>query len=62
MVKKQKKEAVPTPGSSEAVAQGCTCPVTDNRYGAGILIGKDLCFYHFDGCPLHGTNKEKPHG
>ena len=41
----------PNPGSKEAEAQGCTCPVIDNGYGKGC--------YKVDGfiinmkCPLH---------
>lgn len=47
----------PTPGSDEAVTNGCTCPVLDNGRGRGA--------YQIDGvwqhwvssdCPLHGRN------
>lgn len=41
------------PGSDEAVAQGCTCPVMDNRRGAGIT--RDV-FWINDACPLHGID------
>lgn len=27
----------PPPGSHEAVAKGCICPVEDNKYGAGVV-------------------------
>lgn len=46
----------PNPGSPEAVAQGCTCPVIDNHHGKGVPIGKDGAplFWHSAKCPLHG--------
>jgi len=44
------------PGSKEAVASGCKCPVIDNHYGRGIRDdGKQ---YIISGlCPLHGSKK-----
>lgn len=42
----------PAPGSADAIEQGCTCPVLDNRYGDGWL-GADRHVIAFD-CPLHG--------
>lgn len=44
----------PNPGSPEATAQGCTCPVMDNHYGAGFLYGGERVFYMNMECPLHG--------
>ena len=44
------EEEVPTPGSPEAVAQGCTCPVMDNGHGAG----RGGLFWTSGDCPLHG--------
>jgi len=50
----------PTPGSDEAVAQGCTCPVADNAYGLGLFGiyhgGPDdaRLFWVNEDCPLHG--------
>lgn len=41
----------PKPGSREAVAQGCTCPVMDNCHGRGYLGGPH--FIMVEGCPLH---------
>jgi len=50
----------PTPGSPEAVAKGCTCPVIDNRYGKGVR--SDRAEYWVNGgCPLHRFNAEPTH-
>ena len=44
----------PTPGSDEAVAQGCTCPVLDNGRGRGAYqVGGEWQFWVSTGCPLH---------
>lgn len=40
------------PGCQAAIAQGCTCPATLNRYGRGTLHGKPP-FYFSKDCPLH---------
>ena len=44
------------PGSPEAIEQGCTCPVFDNRKGRGCWLtdkdGKPL-YYINEKCPLH---------
>lgn len=47
------KSDAPTPGSDEALAQGCTCPVVENDRGRGsyradFVIDLD--------CPIHGEN------
>lgn len=42
----------PNPGSPEATAQGCTCPVIDNGRGAGAW-GDPGLFWRTLGCPLH---------
>lgn len=44
------------PGSPEAIAAGCTCPVIDNHHGKGIptRAGERL-FWYDSTCPLHGT-------
>jgi hypothetical protein len=47
----------PTPGSTEAVKQGCKCPVIDNRYGRGIRDGSDEFWFNLT-CPLHGFSAE----
>jgi len=44
----------PNPGSDEAVAQGCACPVMDNCKGQGIGAG---LFWINQECPLHGTHR-----
>ncbi len=46
------KDEVPNPGSEEAVSQGCTCAVTDNRYGKGIIWGGEKCWYITEDCPF----------
>ena len=57
------KKAIPNPGSDEALAQGCTCPVLDNNHGAGEpgFLGIPLggtSFWMTDGCPVHSSIKE----
>jgi hypothetical protein len=44
----------PTPGSDDAIAQGCTCPVLDNGRGRGAyqIDGKRQFWIAF-GCPVH---------
>lgn len=42
----------PKPGSDEAVALGCTCPVLDNGHGKGRADGN---FWISGNCPLHGV-------
>jgi hypothetical protein len=41
------------PGSDEAVAAGCKCPVLDNRSGWGSSYGKGKFWMNAD-CPIHG--------
>jgi len=48
----------PNPGSEAAQAQGCTCPVIDNRYGKGIRDGSDEFWFNLT-CPLHGFDAEE---
>lgn len=48
----------PDPGSTEARAQGCTCPVLDNAHGRGWMGGVkdengDTIFVYTAGCPVH---------
>jgi hypothetical protein len=50
------------PGSAEAIAKGCTCPIIDNAHGSG-QEGK---FWIAQGCPIHGdaprpTTVDIPH-
>jgi hypothetical protein len=52
-------KSVPNPGSSDALDQGCLCPVMDNCYGAGAqgTNGKpqdEKVFWQAANCPLHG--------
>ena len=48
------KSKLPNPGSKEAKAAGCTCPVMDNAYGAGRYgDGKAYGWCISGGCPLH---------
>lgn len=44
----------PNPGSSEAVALGCLCPVIDNQRGNGIDFQDSVLFWTDDRCKLHG--------
>ncbi len=54
-LKKAYDEAVPNPGSEEAVKAGCRCPVIDNHYGKGTPYG----FWMSEDCPLHGYKTTK---
>ncbi len=47
---------VPNPGSDEAVARGCSCPILDNARGRGIF-GTPGLFWINQGCPLHGRGQ-----
>lgn len=49
---KDKREA--NPGSDEAIAAGCACPVIDNGHGRGYMGQPDV-FVYTVGCPLHGA-------
>lgn len=51
----------PNPGSLEARARGCTCPVLDNAHGRGYrgTSGPDAIFVHVASCPVHWDRKEK---
>ena len=43
---------IPTPGSKEAIEQGCICPVMDNEYGRGYM-GQEGVFIYSTSCPVH---------
>lgn len=43
----------PNPGSDEALKLGCTCPVMDNHYGAGVPYKKGVSFWYSDDCRVH---------
>lgn len=47
------KDNKPNPGSNEAIAQGCICPVTDNHYGAGVPSADGPQFWYVENCPVH---------
>ena len=50
------RPATPPPGSELALAAGCTCPVFDNRHGAGMYeIGGQPVYVMRADCPLHGV-------
>lgn len=43
-----------TPGSDDAIAKGCTCPVLDNGRGRGAYqIGGVWQFWVSFDCPVH---------
>ena len=43
---------IPNPGSDEAIAQGCWCPVLDNAHSKGYM-GIEGIFVYTEGCPVH---------
>lgn len=50
------------PGSEEAIAEGCTCPVMDNSNGKGWMGGVknedgNTLFVMIEDCTLHGFTK-----
>lgn len=45
--------AVPNPGSQEALMRGCKCPIIDNHHGSGYN-GIAGMFIYKESCPLHG--------
>ena len=51
----------PNPGSEEARAKGCTCPVIDNHFGAGFPGGEDgrPLFWINGDCPIHAQKEEQ---
>lgn len=49
---------IPNPGSDEAIAMGCTCPVLDNGHG-NERLGKERGFVISCDCPIHGIEVEK---
>ena len=52
-------ENSPKPGSKEAVEQGCTCPVRDNRNGKGVFGARDgVDFWINENCQLHNTERD----
>lgn len=49
--------AKPTPGSPEAIAHGCRCPIIDNGRGRGFGPPPPAgpWFVMVEDCPLHGV-------
>lgn len=47
-----------TPGSPEAIAAGCLCPVLDNRHGVGWFVRGQVQYWYAEDCPLHGALAE----
>lgn len=53
------KKKVPNPGSKEALALGCSCPILDNSHGLGFpWEGNITSFWVSENCPLHGKQEE----
>ena len=46
------KQAIPNPGSDEAILMGCICPVIDNNHGGGWR-GDPNTFAIDRTCPVH---------
>lgn len=47
--------AIPNPGSADALAAGCKCPVLDNNHGRFPVYTDDDGdhWWRAEGCPLH---------
>lgn len=56
-MKPEDKAPIPNPGSIDAHALGCQCPIIDNYYGAGLGEGR---FWINAGCPIHAMPKPEP--
>lgn len=42
------------PGSKEAIAEGCQCPVVDNHYGKGVPNGDgEPLYWYSEACEYH---------
>ena len=49
----------PHPGTEDAHAKGCTCPIIDNHYGKGRGgDGERYGWYMMGNCPLHSPAAE----
>lgn len=53
-VDKDRRKVTPNPGSYEALALGCRCPVLDNAHGEGVPYGGERSWWINGECPLHG--------
>lgn len=58
-VSDQMNKKSPNPGSDEAIAQGCKCPVIDNCHGKGYMGIPDV-FVYTENCPIHGHMLREP--
>lgn len=47
------------PGSKEALAKGCTCPVLDNNHGKGMWNGREHLYWQAYGCPVHSPQQQE---
>ena len=50
------------PGSEQAVARGCSCPVVDNKRGKGAYVdgeGNPLFWFSAE-CSMHGADEPTP--
>jgi hypothetical protein len=47
------------PGSDEAIAHGCLCPVSENMHGKGRFIVNHHVFWINGLCPLHHEHQEE---
>lgn len=50
-------EPRPSPGSDEAIALGCACPVLDNEHGDGMPYPDGVRFWISTDCPIHGVRR-----
>jgi hypothetical protein len=48
----------PSPGSGEALSQGCLCPVAPNNHGRRPIYEPDVWLIAA-GCPVHAPNPEE---
>ena len=53
----EKYGVIPNPGSDEAIALGCTCPVLDNNHGKGFPYGGETSFWYNGECPVHNPKR-----
>jgi hypothetical protein len=49
----------PTPGSADAIKQGCLCPAHDNQNGEGARFYGSNVFWINANCPLHSKGNRK---
>ena len=48
-----------TPGSEEAIKEGCICDPMNNHHGKGFTVpGKETIFWKHEDCPVHGVEAE----